>query len=114
LQQNNWLPLGTDFPVEDISPFKTYLASVHRVDAEGFPDNGFQAENKLTPEETLRGMTIWAAKANCMENETGSLEVGKKADFIILHQDLLKTTPQTTLSTKVIATYLNGKKVFGE
>ncbi|HVS98669.1 MAG TPA: amidohydrolase, partial [Puia sp.] len=36
LQQNGWLPLGTDFPVEDISPFKTFLAAVFRVDAKGY------------------------------------------------------------------------------
>ena len=42
MDQNGWIPLGTDFPVEDISPFKTFLASVGRVDAKGFPEGGFQ------------------------------------------------------------------------
>ncbi|MFX5494452.1 amidohydrolase family protein, partial [Acinetobacter baumannii] len=37
LDQNGWIPLGTDFPVEDISPFKTFLAAVVRKDAKGFP-----------------------------------------------------------------------------
>ena len=87
LQQNGWLPLGTDFPVEDISPFKTFLAAVARKDAKGFPANGFQAENALSREETIRGMTIWAAKASFLEKEVGSLEVGKKADFILHYGD---------------------------
>ena len=114
LQQNGWLPLGTDFPVEDISPFKTFLAAVFRKDAKGFPSNGFQMENALSREETIRGMTIWAAKADFLENEIGSIETGKKADFIMLDQDLMHVTEQNILNTKVIATYSKGKKVFGK
>jgi len=111
LQQNGWIPLGTDFPVEDISPFKTFLAAVVRKDAKGYPANGFQTENALTREETIRGMTIWAAKANFMEKEIGSLEQGKKADFIMLDQDLMKVPETDILKVKVKATYLGGKKV---
>ena len=110
LQQNGWIPLGTDFPVEDISPFKTFLAAVFRQDAKGFPANGFQTENALTREETIRGMTIWAAKADFLENEVGSIEVGKKADFIILDKDLMKVNENDILNTKVVMTYVGGKK----
>ena len=114
LQQNGWLPLGTDFPVEDISPFKTFLAAVFRRDAKGFPTTGFQAGNALTREQTIRGITIWAAKAAFLEKELGSLEPGKKADFIILDNDLLQIPEQQVLQTKPIATYLGGNKVFGK
>ncbi len=111
LQQNGWMPLGTDFPVEDISPFKTFLASVARKDAKGFPADGFQKENALTREETIKGMTIWAAKASFLEKEVGSLEAGKKADFILLDKDLMKVAEADILNVKVSATYLGGKKV---
>ena len=112
LDQNGWIPLGTDFPVEDISPFKTFLASVGRVDAKGFPEGGFQSENALSREQTIRGMTIWAAKASFLEKEVGSLEAGKKADFIILAQDLMQVPVNKILDTKVVATFSGGKKVF--
>ena len=112
MEQNGWIPLGTDFPVEDISPFKTFLAAVGRVDAKGFPEGGFQMENGLTREQTIKGMTIWAAKASFLEKEVGSLEAGKKADFIILAQDLMQVPVNKILDTKVVATYSGGKKVF--
>ena len=111
LEQNNWLPLGTDFPVEEINPFKTFLASVARQDSKGFPAGGFQMENALSREQTIRGMTIWAAKANRMEKQVGSLEVGKKADFIILDKDLMKVATDSILQVKVLKTYLNGERV---
>ncbi|MEP7079415.1 MAG: amidohydrolase, partial [Ginsengibacter sp.] len=112
LKQNGWLPLGTDFPVEDISPIKTFYAAVFRKDANNFPPNGFQKENALTREQAIRGMTIWAAKSNFEENEKGSIEKGKFADFILLDTDLLKAPENQILKTKVLATYVNGEKVF--
>ncbi|MDQ6609388.1 MAG: amidohydrolase [Bacteroidota bacterium] len=112
LKQNGWIPLGTDFPVEDISPFKTFYAAVFRKDAEGFPAGGFQIENALTREETIRGMTIWAAKSNFEEAEKGSLEAGKYADFVILDKDLMTIDEKDVLSTSVLSTYIGGKKVY--
>ena len=111
-KQNNWLPLGTDFPVEDISTFKTFYAAVVRKDAKGFPTGGFQPENALSREQAIRGMTIWAAKAAFEEKEKGSLEVGKAADFIMLDNDLMKCAEAEILRTRVLATHINGEKVF--
>jgi len=112
LKQNGWLPLGTDFPVEEINPFKTFLAAVARQDAKGFPAGGFQMENALTREQTIRGMTIWAAKANRMEKQVGSIEVGKKADFILLDKDLMEVPTDSVLHIKVLKTYSNGERVY--
>ena len=114
LNQNGWMPLGTDFPVEDINPFKTFLAAVARVDAKGYPDGGFQPENALTRQEALLGMTLWAAKAAFEENEKGSLEIGKAADFIVLDTDLLSCPVSAILQSKVLATFVDGKKLFGK
>ncbi len=113
LMQNGWLPLGTDFPVEDISTFKTFFAAVARKDDKGFPAKGFQPENALTREQAIRGMTIWAAKAGFLEKECGSIEKGKNADFTILGSDLMTVPEDKILQTRVISTYLAGNKVFG-
>ncbi|TKC01739.1 amidohydrolase [Pedobacter cryotolerans] len=112
MQQNGWIPLGTDFPVEEINPMFTFYAATARKDDENYPQGGYQMENALTREQTLRGMTIWAAKANFEEKEKGSLEVGKFADFVILENDLMKATDQQILKNKVIKTYVNGEKVY--
>ena len=112
LRQNQWIPLGTDFPVEDISPLKTFLAAVFRVDAQQWPEGGFQPGNALTREQALRGMTIWAAKSNFEEGEKGSLEPGKWADFIILDQDLLTVPASKVLSINVLNTFIAGRQVY--
>lgn len=59
-------------------------------------------------------MTIWAAYSNFEENEKGSLEEGKVADFVILDQDIMKVEGHNIPNTKVLATYVNGEKVFGK
>jgi predicted amidohydrolase YtcJ len=114
MEQNGWLPLGTDFPVEDISPILTFYASVIRKDAKGFPEGGYQFDNALSREQTLRGMTIWAAKANFEEQEKGSLELGKFADFIILNHNMMEVAPSEILKTKVLSTFVGGEKVHGQ
>jgi predicted amidohydrolase YtcJ len=114
LQQNQWIPLGTDFPVEDISPFKTFFAAVVRQDAKGFPAGGFQMENGLSRQDALRGMTIWAAKGSFEEKEKGSLETGKYADFIILDKDLMRCAAGDILKTAVLGTYVVGERVYGK
>lgn len=112
LKQNGWIPLGTDFPVEDISPFKTFYAAVVRKDAKGWPENGYQTENALTRENALRGMTTWAARSNFEEHEKGSLEKGKFADFVMLDADLMTAPDSTLLNIKVLRTFVNGEKVY--
>lgn len=112
LQQNNWLVSGTDFPVEDISPFKTFYAAVVRKDASGYPAAGFEISNALTREQALRSMTIWAAKGSFEEKEKGSIENGKLADFIITDTDIMACEPAAILKTKVAGTYIGGEKVY--
>ncbi|OEY73404.1 amidohydrolase [Salegentibacter salarius] len=112
LDQAGILALGTDFPVEEVSPFLTFYAAVARQDTDNFPEDGFMKEQALSREETLKGMTIWAAYANFEEKEKGSIEAGKFADFIILDKDIMKVKNSEIPEIKVLETYLNGEKVY--
>ena len=114
LQQNNVLPMGTDFPVEDINPLNTFYAAVVRKDKKGFPDKGYQMENALTREEALRGMTIWAAYSNFEEKEKGSIEPGKLADIVIMDTDIMKADFEKIIKARVIKTISNGETLFSK
>jgi len=105
------IPLGTDFPVEDISPLKTFSSSFFRQDAEQFPKGGFLANEGLSRKETLKGMTLWPAYANFEEREKGSVEPGKWADFTVLDTDLMTADQKEILNAKVLATFVAGQKV---
>lgn len=112
VKARGFTPLGTDFPVEDISPFKTFYAAVARKDARGFPEGGFEISNALSKEQALCGMTIWASYSVFEEKVKGSLETGKVADFIIIDTDIMLCNLPDILKTKVLATYINGEKVY--
>jgi predicted amidohydrolase YtcJ len=112
LNQLGWLPNGTDFPVEEIYPLFTFYASVFRADHNGWPEGGFLTEEGLTREQTLRSMTIWPAKASFEENEKGTLEPGKWADFVVLDTDLMTASPQEVLDANIKSTWIAGEKVF--
>ena len=109
--QLGMVALGTDFPVEGISPINTFYAAVVRKDHADYPEGGYQVENALSREDALKGMTIWAALSNFEENEKGSLEEGKMADFVILDRDILKVSDDQILETRVLVTALAGEVV---
>jgi predicted amidohydrolase YtcJ len=111
LQQSQYLALGTDFPVEYLNPLFTYYSAVFRENANNGTQAPFLLSGRLTPQQALKGMTTWAAKACMLEHRKGSLEKGKDADFIILDRDLLKAGKEDVLKTKVVHTYRMGKMV---
>lgn len=104
--------LGTDFPVEHVSPLKTFFAAVARTTENQLPEGGFQMEDALTRPEALKGMTIWAAHANFEEEIKGSIEIGKVADLVILKKDIMKIDVNEIPDVEVLATILNGDMVY--
>lgn len=106
------LPLGTDFPIEDIDPLKTFYAAVARRDFNGWPEEGFHREEALTREQALRGMTLDAAWAQFREEETGSLVPGKWADMVVLNADLLEMPEEDIPQAQIISTWIRGEEVF--
>lgn len=112
LNQLGWLINGTDFPIESISPLKTYYAAVVRKDSKGWPEDGFQTENALNREDALRSITIWPAKGSFDENTKGSIEIGKDADFVILNADLISAEEKMLFNATVVSTYVAGERVY--
>lgn len=112
LNKAGMLALGTDFPVEHVSPFYTFYAAVARKDLKNYPEGGFQIQDALSRKETLKGMTIWAAYSNFEENEKGSIEVGKFADFIVLDKNIMTCDEADIPNIEVEATFLGGKLVY--
>lgn len=112
LDQNGWLPAGSDFPVEDINPLYGFYAAVVRRDMEGYPENGFQVGDALSREEALRAMTSWAARAAFEEDSKGSLEPGKFADFIVTGRDLMTVEGIEIPHIRILYTYLGGSEVY--
>jgi len=112
LNENGLVALGTDFPVEGISPFATFYSAVARKDSKGMPEGGFQMENALSREEAMRGMTIWNAIANFEERYKGSIEVGKVADMVLVDRDIMKCDEGAILGSSVEMLMLGGGVVY--
>ncbi|MHA7060015.1 amidohydrolase [Aquimarina sp. M1] len=112
LEKTGKIALGTDYPVENVSPFYTFYAAVARKDLKQYPEGGFQIGDALTREETLKGMTLWAAYSNFEESEKGSITAGKFADFVILEENIMEIEEDKIPNIKVNATYLGGEKVY--
>jgi predicted amidohydrolase YtcJ len=106
------IPNGSDFPVEAVNPLISFKAFVSRQDAEGFPAGGWMPDQKTTRQEALLSMTLWPAYASFMEHESGSITVGKVADYIVLDQDIMSVAADDILRTNVVMTVLGGKVVY--
>lgn len=111
LDKAGTVALGTDFPVEQVNPFLTFYAAVARKDLDNYPEGGYQMNEALTREETLKGMTIWAAHSNFEEDEKGSIEVGKFADFTVLSADLMEVPIEEVPNITVEQTFVGGIRV---
>ncbi|MDX2416762.1 MAG: amidohydrolase [Xanthomonadales bacterium] len=106
------LALGSDFPVEQVSPLLGIHAAVTRQDSKGWPPGGWYPQQKLSREEAVRGFTLDAAYAGFMEETVGSLESGKRADFIVLDQNIFEIEAAQIATAKVLQTWLNGELVY--
>jgi predicted amidohydrolase YtcJ len=112
LETGTIIPNGSDFPVEYVDPLISFKASVSRQDAKGWPVGGWFPEQRMTREEALKSMTIWAAYAAFQERELGSLTPGKHADFVVLDQDLLRIPDAMLSQVRVRSTWFAGRKVY--
>jgi hypothetical protein len=106
------LACGSDFPVESPNPFFGIYAAVTRQDQEGWPAGGWRPEERMTREEALACFTRDAAWAAGMEDEVGTLSVGKRADFVIVDRDPLTAPAEDLWGTRVLRTVIDGETVY--
>ncbi|TFK83915.1 hypothetical protein K466DRAFT_497548 [Polyporus arcularius HHB13444] len=110
------ITLGSDFPVEDLNPLAGFYAAITRVSPEGTSPHGpggWFPEQRMTREEALKGMTIDPAYASFTEDILGSITPGKFADFVVLSKDIMAIPSTEVLSTRVVATFMDGRPVYG-
>src|SRR5690606_8741275 len=112
IASNVIIPNGSDFPVERVDPLISFKAAVSRQAARNWPAGGWYPEQKMTREEGLLSMTLWAAYAAFQENELGSLTPGKHADFVVLDQDIMRVPDDVLQHTRVLSTWVGGRAVY--
>jgi predicted amidohydrolase YtcJ len=100
---------GTDAPVEDVDPIKSFYASVTRQGEDGKPAGGFQPDQRLTREEALRSYTKDAYWASFAEAQGGTIAPGKWADLTVLSKDILSVPDAEILKAEVLYTLVNGQ-----
>jgi predicted amidohydrolase YtcJ len=106
------LAFGSDFPVEQANPMLGIYAAVSRQDLAGWPEGGWQPQERLTRAQAIRAFTLDAARAAFMEDSVGSLETGKRADFIVLDRDVMQVPVAEIPVVRVLQTWVDGERVF--
>ena len=112
LQTGVVIPNGSDFPVEEVNPLISFHASIARQDARDWPAGGWYPDQRMSRDDALRSMTLWPAYAGFQEQTMGSITPGKYADFVVLDQDIMRVPSSLVLGTRVLETWLGGKRVF--
>lgn len=110
LKQGSRIAFGSDFPVELANPFHGLHAAVTRQNAQQQPAEGWVAEERVSLVQAFRGFTLDAAYAGFQDTEIGTLEVGKKADFILVDRDIFTISPALIRDTQVLQTWVNGQQ----
>ncbi|GAC1654669.1 MAG: amidohydrolase [Vulcanimicrobiaceae bacterium] len=103
---------GTDAPVEAVNTLRTFHSAISRQNEANQPPGGWYPEQRMSREEALKSMTIWAAKANFQEGVIGSITAGKYADFVVMDRDWMTAAPEAIMQTKILTTYFEGRAVY--
>lgn len=106
------LTFGSDWPVAPLSPLEGVYAAVTRRTTDGQNPDGWQPQEKISVEEALRAYTATNAYANFEEAAAGTLEAGKRADFLVLSEDPRAVNSAAIRQIDVLSTVINGEEVF--
>jgi len=103
---------GTDAPVETGDPRIEFYAAIVRKGLDGFTSDAWYNNQKVNSQEALKMFTKWPAYASFREQEIGTIQVGKKADFTIFDIDILTSEASNILNAKPLMTIVDGKVAF--
>ena len=103
---------GSDAPVVSFDAMENIYFAVTMKDIHGRPEEGWIPSEKMSVEEAVKLFTKNAAYASYTENENGSIENGKWADFVVLEKDIFEMNPDDIKTTKVDMTVVSGKIVY--
>ena len=103
---------GTDAPVEIGDPLIEFYAATQRKDLKGYSNDAWYPEQKVTPQEALKMFTAWPAYAAFQDNNLGTIEVGKSADFTIFDTDIMIASGADILNAAAVMTIVDGKIIY--
>ena len=106
------LSMSTDWPINSINPMNNIYVAVTRKDYDGFPEEGWYSEQRISVDEAVYAYTTRSAYCSYEENVKGSLDVGKLADLVILSDDIFNLEPKELLNVSVELTMIGGEIVF--
>jgi predicted amidohydrolase YtcJ len=107
------LAAGSDWPVTTPNPLLEMEVALTRTDVEDRDGEALFPEERLTLDEALSAFTLGSAYVNHVERETGSIEVGKQADLVILDRDIRAPDAGPLGAARVEATLVGGALVSG-
>lgn len=103
---------GSDAPVEVGDPRIEFYAATVRKGLDGYSNDAWYPNEKVTPQEALKMFTAWPAYAAFQEDNLGTIEVGKAADFTVFETDIMTAAAEDILAAKPVMTIVNGKVAF--
>jgi predicted amidohydrolase YtcJ len=109
------LAFGSDWPVSSPDPLWAIHVAVNRTMPSAYPygasDEPFLPGERITLRAAIRAYTMGTAYVNHLDAETGSIEVGKAADLVILDRDLLAEPTDEIADARVLMTLVDGRVV---
>lgn len=105
---------GSDFPIEPAEPLFGIHAAVTRQDRQNQPAGGWYKNEGVSLAQAFHMFTLGAAYSAHQDHLIGSIELGKKADFILLAEDPFYTQPEKLWQIAVLETWVNGERVFNQ
>ncbi len=112
IDQGGIIAAGSDYWVSPYNPFYGLHAAVTRQDRENYPPDGWFPEQRMTRQEALKAYTLWPAYLEFSEQDKGSIQEGKLADFLVIDRDYFLIPSRDIHKIQVLQTVLGGEIVY--